>query len=76
MRPEWNEKLKMALDEIRPFLKKDGGDIRIVEMNEKKIVVQFLGNCMHCKIKNMTLKNGIKYIINKYLPQIEVIEEV
>ncbi|NPA42615.1 MAG: NifU family protein [Chlorobi bacterium] len=69
-------KLKLALDEIRPFLRKDGGDVRVVRREGKKLYVQFLGNCMHCKIKGMTLTNGIKYIVNKYLPEIEVIEEI
>ncbi len=70
------QKLKIALEEIRPFLKKDGGDVRVVEFGEKHLTVQFLGNCMHCKIKEMTLTNGIKYIVNKYLPEIEEIKEI
>jgi len=76
MKEEDNKKLQRALEEIRPFLKKDGGDMRVVRMEGKRLVIQFLGNCMHCSIKNMTLKNGIKYIINKYLPHIEIIEEI
>jgi Fe-S cluster biogenesis protein NfuA len=75
MDEEKKQKLKLALEEIRPFLQKDGGDIRIVSLDERKLVVQFLGNCMHCTIKGMTLTNGIKYIVNKYLPEIETIEE-
>ena len=75
MSEERKEKLKLALREIRPFLQKDGGDIRIVSLEEDKLVVQFLGNCMHCSIKGMTLTNGIKYIVNKYLPEIKTIEE-
>jgi len=69
-------KIRRALDEIRPFLRKDGGDIRVVTVKDKTLVVQFLGNCMHCTIKNMTLKNGIQYVINKYIPEIEAIEEI
>jgi Fe-S cluster biogenesis protein NfuA len=70
------EKLKAALNEIRPFLQRDGGDIRVVEFTDNKLVIQFLGNCMHCSIKGMTLKTGIKYIINKYLPEIKEIKEL
>ncbi len=64
------------MEEIRPFLRKDGGDLRVVKLEEKKLTIQFLGNCMHCSIKGMTLKNGIRYIVNKYLPEIEEIEEI
>jgi len=70
------QKIRKALDEIRPFLRKDGGDIRVVTVKDKTLVVQFLGNCMHCRVKDMTLKNGIKYVINKYVPEIEAIEEL
>jgi len=71
-----DRKLKKALEEIRPFLKKDGGDLRIVRLENDTLYVQFLGNCMHCRIKGLTLKHGIKYIINKYLPHIHHIEEI
>ncbi len=69
------EKLRETLNEIREFLKKDGGDMRIVEIKDDTAIVQFLGNCMHCHIKNISLNLGIKAIFQKHLPQIKNIIE-
>ncbi len=69
-------RLQKALHEIRRFIQQDGGDIRIVSYNDEEIVVQFLGNCMHCSLKNLTLHTGIKAIFKKYLPEIKHIKEL
>jgi len=69
------EKIRETLSEIREFLKKDGGDLRIVEIKDDTAIIQFLGNCMHCHIKNISLNLGIKTIFQKHLPQIKKITE-
>ncbi len=74
--PKQKTAINKALEEIRAFLKRDGGDIRIVEIKNNTVFVQFLGNCMHCHIKNVTLALGIKSIFQKYLPEIEKVEEI
>jgi len=72
-----NEELKenviQALEEIRPFLQRDGGDISLIEIDEKEntVKVQLEGNCVNCSINNMTLKVGVEMTIKKYAPQIE-----
>lgn len=66
------EEVLKALDEIRPFLQRDGGDISLVDIEEDKIVrVKLEGNCMGCSINQMTLKSGVEMTIKKYVPQIE-----
>ena len=61
-----------ALDEIRPFLQRDGGDITLVDIQDDKIVsVKLEGNCIGCSINQMTLKSGVEMTIKKYVPQIE-----
>lgn len=61
-----------ALDEIRPFLQRDGGDITLVDIQDDKIVsVKLEGNCMGCSINQMTLKSGVEMTIKRYVPQIE-----
>ncbi len=62
-----------ALEEIRPFLQRDGGDISLVEIDEKESIVkvQLEGNCVSCSINNMTLKAGVEMTIKKYAPQIK-----
>ena len=70
---EIKEKVLQALDEIRPFLAADGGDISLVSIEEKnKIVnVQLHGACVSCTVNQMTLKHGVEMTIKKYVPQIE-----
>ena len=69
-------KLNQALDEIRPFLQKDGGDISLIDYTDKEVLIQFEGNCLNCKINNLTLNVGVKQIIKKHLPEIERVKSI
>ena len=75
---EIKEKVLQALDEIRPFLAADGGDISLVSIEEKnKLVnVQLHGACVTCTVNQMTLKHGVEMTIKKYVPQIEKVISV
>lgn len=70
------EELKLnvekALDEIRPFLQSDGGDISLlsIEENDTLVKVQLQGACVGCSVNQMTLKSGVEMTIKKYAPQI------
>ena len=65
-------KVEQALEEIRPFLQSDGGDISLISIDEDKFVkVQLQGNCTSCSVNQMTLKSGVEMTIKKYAPQIE-----
>lgn len=71
-----SEELKInvekALDEIRPFLESDGGNISLVSIEDDKVVkVQLEGACVGCSVNQMTLKSGVEMTIKKYAPQIE-----
>ena len=75
------EELKLnvekALDEIRPFLQSDGGDISLLSIEEDKFVkVQLEGACISCSVNQMTLKSGVEMTIKKYAPQIERVVNV
>lgn len=66
------EKIEVALDEIRPFLQSDGGDISLLSIEDGKTVkVKLLGTCVSCTVNQMTLKTGVEMTIKKYAPQIE-----
>ncbi|MDO5607162.1 MAG: NifU family protein [Capnocytophaga sp.] len=66
------ENVLKALDEIRPFLQNDGGDISLVEIvDDKTVTVKLEGTCVTCGINQMTLKSGVEMTIKKYVPQIE-----
>ena len=64
--------VEKALDEIRPFLISDGGNIRLIGIENGEIVkVQLIGNCSSCTVNQMTLKSGVEMTIKKYAPQIQ-----
>ena len=65
--------VERALEEIRPFLKNDGGDISLVsiEDDDRLVKVQLQGACVGCSVNTMTLKSGVEMTIKRYVPQIE-----
>ncbi|MDP6100581.1 MAG: NifU family protein [Dehalococcoidia bacterium] len=65
------EDVEKVLEEVRTFLKADGGDVELVDVSDEGVVkVRLLGACGGCPMSTMTLKNGIERIIKKELPQI------
>lgn len=71
------QKVENALEEIRPFLQSDGGDITLLGIEDEKIVrVQLQGACVGCSVNQMTLKSGVEMTIKKHAPQIEEVINV
>lgn len=70
---ELKENVVKALEEIRPFLQRDGGDISLLDIDDEKniVKVQLEGNCVNCSINQMTLKAGVEFTIKKHAPQIQ-----
>ena len=69
--------VEKALDEIRPFLQSDGGDISLLSIDDDKFVrVRLEGNCVACSVNQMTLKSGVEMTIKKHAPQIEQVINV
>ncbi|MFD1062954.1 NifU family protein [Winogradskyella litorisediminis] len=74
---EIRQNVEKALDEIRPFLQSDGGDIALLSIEDDKLVkVQLQGACISCSVNQMTLKSGVEMTIKKYAPQIEQVVNV
>lgn len=71
-----NKKIQIALNEIRPFLESDGGNIELVSVVDNVVKVKLLGNCVSCSVNQMTLKNGVEMTIKKYAPEIEKVISV
>lgn len=66
--------IEKALEEIRPFLNSDGGDISLVSIqDDKHVSVRLEGACTNCSVNQMTLKAGVETTIKKYAPQIETV---
>ena len=68
---ETQNNVEKALDEIRPFLMSDGGNIKLLSIENDIVKVQLEGACTGCSVNQMTLKNGVEATIKKYAPQIE-----
>jgi Fe-S cluster biogenesis protein NfuA len=68
--------VEKALDEIRPFLMSDGGNIKLLSIEDTVVKVQLEGSCTGCSVNQMTLKNGVEATIKKYAPQIEEVINV
>jgi len=76
-----NEELTLnvlkALDEIRPFLNSDGGDISLVSIEaDRHVKVRLEGACTSCSLSISTMKAGVETTIKKYAPQIETVENI
>jgi Fe-S cluster biogenesis protein NfuA len=70
------KRIETALDEIRPFLKSDGGDIELVSVEKDTVKVQLLGACVGCSVNQMTLKQGVELTVKKYAPEIKQVVSV
>lgn len=68
---EMTKKVESALAEIRPYLVSDGGNISLIDIDdEKRVKVKLEGNCLSCRINQMTMKLGVEETIRKYAPEI------
>lgn len=75
--PELEIKVKNVIDQIRPYLQADGGDINFVELtNENVVNVELQGACGSCPFSRMTLKNGVEEAMRKALPEIRSVEAI
>lgn len=69
--------VEKALEEIRPFLNSDGGDITLIDIvDDKHVKVRLEGACVGCHVNQMTLKAGVETTIKKFVPQIETVENI
>ncbi|AGB41170.1 thioredoxin-like protein [Halobacteroides halobius DSM 5150] len=71
------EKVEKVLNEIRPSLQADGGDVELVEVTDEGIVkVELQGACAGCPMSQMTLKNGIEKRLKKEIPEVKEVQSV
>ncbi|HET6992704.1 MAG TPA: NifU family protein [Bacteroidia bacterium] len=77
MQTELRNRIEAALDQLRPFLQADGGNVSLLEITEdNKVKVEFLGACKSCSMSMMTFKAGIEEAIRKAAPEIVSVEAV
>ena len=71
------EKVEKALNEIRPYLQADGGDLELVEVTDEGVVkVRLKGACCGCPMSQMTLSQGVGRELMKMVPEVKRVEAV
>ena len=64
--------IEEALDNIRPYLEADGGNVRVIDLTDDMVLkLELLGNCGSCPMSTMTLKAGVEEAIKKVIPEIK-----
>ncbi len=70
------KRVQAALDEIRPQIQLDGGDVELVTVEKSTVKVRLVGHCAGCPMSAMTLKNGVEALIKERVPEIQKVEAV
>ena len=71
------EQVQKALNDVRPSLQADGGDVELVKVSEDGVVqVRLKGACQGCPMSQMTLSNGIEKYLKKQVPDVTKVEAV
>ena len=70
------EEVKKAIEEIRPLLQADGGDVELVEVKDGIAKIRLKGACSGCPMAKMTIRMGIEKRLKEKIPQLKGIEEV
>ncbi len=66
-----------ALNTMRPYLEKDGGDLEILELTDDMILkIKLLGSCESCPMSAMTLRAGIEQAVIRAVPQIKAVHAI
>ena len=74
---ELTKKIETSLNSIRPYLKADGGDVKVSHVTEDHVVqLEFVGACGNCSMSTMTFKAGVEAAIKRDVPEIKSIEVI
>lgn len=71
------EKIDLALNDVRPHLKVDGGNVEVVDVTDDNIVkIKWVGTCVNCNMSEMTMRAGIEQTLRNKIPEIQSVEAV
>ena len=71
-----SENVEQVLDEMRPYLMADGGNVELVEIDGPIVKLRLQGACGACPSSTMTLRMGIERRLREYIPEIAEVEQV
>jgi Fe-S cluster biogenesis protein NfuA len=70
------EKVEKAIEEIRPFLQADGGNVELIDVQEGVVKVRLVGACGSCPMSQLTLKRGIEARLKAQIPEVKEVVAV
>ena len=70
------DEVSEVLEDIRPQLQADGGDVELISVEEGVVKIRFLGGCAGCPFANMTLQMGIERYLKQKLPEVKQVVSV
>lgn len=70
------ENIETVLDEMRPYLMADGGNVELVELDGPVVKLRLQGACGSCPSSTMTLRMGIERRLREFIPEITEVEQV
>jgi len=70
------ERIKEVIDQIRPNLRMDGGDIEFVALEGTTVKVRLRGACCGCPASQVTLKQGVERVVREKVPEVEKVVSV
>lgn len=70
-------KVEKALDTIRPYLEADGGDVKVLEIDDNQnLILELMGNCGSCPMSTMTMQAGVEEAIKREVPEIKSVHAI
>jgi len=70
------EKIQAALEQVRPALLADGGDVQLIDVKDGVVTLRLTGACGGCPMASMTLKDGIERVLKEQVPEIKEVVAV
>ena len=71
------EEVEKALDEVRPMLMSDGGNVELIDVNDEGVVlVKLQGSCSGCPSATITLRQGIERVVKERVPSVTAVESI
>ncbi|MCP4570723.1 MAG: NifU family protein [bacterium] len=70
------DKILEAIEEVRPMLQADGGDVEFIDYVDGIVTVRLKGACGNCPMSLMTLKNGIEARVKAKVPEVQSVEQI
>ncbi len=76
MENKTEDKIKLLIERIRPYLINDGGDLKFIKYENNIVYVQLTGACEGCPMMDITLKDGIEEILKNEIPEIKEVKNL